>query len=69
LLELDVPALVAPGNDASHALSAAHYLRECLPNAELWDVLPDKQTADNAPQRVLEFLAQSSDSPRSSAAI
>jgi hypothetical protein len=57
-MRLEHPALIAPGNDASHALSAAHYLRECLPNAELWDVLPEAQTADNAPQRILDFLEQ-----------
>jgi pimeloyl-ACP methyl ester carboxylesterase len=70
LLELEIPALVVPGNDANHALSAAHYLHECLPLSELWDVLPEEQTAENAPSRVLAFLdAQRSDSPRSSAAI
>jgi pimeloyl-ACP methyl ester carboxylesterase len=58
LMELQHPALVVPGNDPSHALSAAHYLRECLPNAELWGALPEEQTADTAPARVLEFLEQ-----------
>jgi pimeloyl-ACP methyl ester carboxylesterase len=58
LLALERPALVVPGNDANHALSAAHYLRECLPQAELWDVMPDDQTAANAPQRVRAFLEQ-----------
>jgi pimeloyl-ACP methyl ester carboxylesterase len=58
LLQLRTPALIAPGDDASHALSAAHYLRECLPQAELWDVPPAEQTAENAPQRVVEFLQQ-----------
>jgi pimeloyl-ACP methyl ester carboxylesterase len=69
LMTREVPALVVPGNDANHALSAAHYLHECLPQSELWNVLPDDQTNENAPHRVLEFLDQSSDSPRSSAAI
>lgn len=58
LMELQHPALIAPGNDASHALSAAHYLRECLPKAELWDAPPPEQTAETAPQRVLAFLEQ-----------
>ena len=65
----ELPVLVVPGNDANHALSAAHYLHECLPRSELWNVLPDEQTAANAPRRVLEFLDQSRLSPRSSAAI
>jgi pimeloyl-ACP methyl ester carboxylesterase len=70
LMDLEIPALVVPGNDRNHAISAARYLEECLPRAEYWDVLPEEQTAENAPARVREFLnVQSSDSPRSSAAI
>ena len=38
LLRLDIPALVVPGRDASHATSAARYLEECLPSSEYWDV-------------------------------
>jgi pimeloyl-ACP methyl ester carboxylesterase len=57
LIALGHAALIAPGNDESHALSAAHYLRECVPNAELWDALPEQQTAETAPARVVQFLA------------
>jgi hypothetical protein len=56
LMKLQVPALVVPGRDESHATSAARYLEECLPRSEYWDVPPDAQTADNAPERVLRFL-------------
>jgi pimeloyl-ACP methyl ester carboxylesterase len=56
LLRLDVPALVVPGRDASHATSAARYLEECLPNAQYWDVPVAEQTEGNAPARLLEFL-------------
>ena len=56
LLGLDVPALVVPGNDDSHAPSAARYLEECLPLAEYWDVPVTEQTEDTAPARVLAFL-------------
>ena len=56
LLQLDTPALIAPGHDASHATSAARYLEECLPKAQYWDVPADDQTEANAPKRVLEFL-------------
>jgi pimeloyl-ACP methyl ester carboxylesterase len=56
LLNLDVPALIVPGQDTSHAPSAARYLQECLPNNEYWDVPVAEQTADNAPARVLQFL-------------
>jgi hypothetical protein len=56
LMSLDVPALIVPGQDASHAPSAARYLQECLRDADYWDVPVASQTADNAPARVLEFL-------------
>jgi pimeloyl-ACP methyl ester carboxylesterase len=57
LLRCDVPALVVPGQDASHATSAARYLEECLPAAQYWDVPVAGQTEETAPARVLEFLA------------
>lgn len=56
LLRLDIPALVIPGRDPSHATSAARYLEECLPRAEYWDVPVAEQTEKNAPARVLQFL-------------
>ena len=58
LLQLNIPTLVVPGHDASHATSAARYLEECIPGAEYWDVAPAEQTEDNAPQRLLAFLAK-----------
>lgn len=57
LLRLDVPALVVPGADASHATSAARYLAECLPRAEYWDMPVDGQTASAVQPRLLQFLA------------
>ncbi len=56
LLQLEIPALVVPGQDASHATSAARYLEECLPQAEYWDVPVSEQTGETAPARVSEFL-------------
>jgi pimeloyl-ACP methyl ester carboxylesterase len=56
LLALDIPALIVPGQDSSHAPSAARYLQECLPAAHYWDVPVAEQTADTAPARVIEFL-------------
>jgi pimeloyl-ACP methyl ester carboxylesterase len=56
LLRLDVPALIVPGGDHAHAVSAARYLQECLGRAEYWDMPVDEQTASNAPARVLTFL-------------
>lgn len=56
LLVCDVPALVVPGQDSSHATSAARYLQECLPDVQYWDVPVAEQTAETAPARVIEFL-------------
>jgi pimeloyl-ACP methyl ester carboxylesterase len=56
VLRLEVPALVVPGQDASHATSAARYLQECLPRSEYWDVPVAEQTEQTAPPRVLAFL-------------
>jgi pimeloyl-ACP methyl ester carboxylesterase len=56
LLTLDVPALVVPGQDDSHAPSAARYLQECLPRVEYWDVPVVEQTEQTAAARILEFL-------------
>jgi pimeloyl-ACP methyl ester carboxylesterase len=56
LLRLDIPALVVPGCDASHATSAARYLEECLPKAQYWDVPVAQQTEETAPARMIAFL-------------
>lgn len=56
LLRLDVPALIVPGRDESHATSAARYLEECLPRAQYWDVPVEDQTEHTAPARMLDFL-------------
>ena len=64
LLRLDIPALVVPGRDPSHATSAARYLEECLPKAEYWDILPADQTEANAPARLLQFLDKASAAAR-----
>ena len=57
LFRLDIPALVVPGRDKSHATSAARYLEECLPRAEFWDIAVDDQTEATVPRRIVEFLA------------
>jgi len=56
LLALEVPALVVPGQDESHAPSAARYLQECLPQVQYWDVPVAEQTEQTVPPRLLEFL-------------
>lgn len=57
LLRLDIPALVVPGHDESHATSAARYLEECLSKSQYWDAPVAAQTEDAAAGRLLEFLA------------
>ena len=56
LLRLQIPALIVPGRDPSHATSAARYLEECLPRSEYWDVQVAGQTEASANPRLLEFL-------------
>jgi len=58
LMRLDLPALIVPGRDHAHAISAARYLEECLRGAEYWDVPVEGQTVATAPARVLEFLGK-----------
>ena len=56
MLRLDIPALVVPGRDGAHAISAARYLEECLPQAEYWDMAVEGQTEETVPPRLLRFL-------------
>lgn len=56
LFRVEVPALVVPGADRTHATSAARYVQECLPRAEYWDAPVEGQTEATAPARLLEFL-------------
>jgi pimeloyl-ACP methyl ester carboxylesterase len=58
LLQLEIPAFIVPGHDASHATSAARYLEECLPKAEYWDVPVEAQTEETTNIRMLEFLTK-----------
>ena len=53
---LEIPTLVIPGRDASHATSAARYLEECLPKAEYWDVPVADQIEQTVAPRLLQFL-------------
>ncbi len=56
LLAVDIPALIVPGRDASHATSAARYLEECLPRAEYCDLPVAGQTEASVAPRLLDFL-------------
>ena len=56
MLTCNVPAYIVPGNDASHATSAARYLHECLPKSEYLDVPVSAQTEEATMPRLIEFL-------------
>lgn len=56
LMQLSIPTLIIPGKDNAHAMSAARFIEECSEKAEYWDILPDEQTEQNAPQRIIQFL-------------
>lgn len=56
LLRCDIPALIVPGNDASHATSAARFLHECLPRSIYWDTAVDAQTEAETAERLINFL-------------
>jgi pimeloyl-ACP methyl ester carboxylesterase len=55
VMGIKAPALIIPGDDPSHATSGAHYLRECLPNNEFWNVMPPEQTTRKVCDRILQF--------------
>lgn len=55
IMAMKAPAVVIPGDDPSHATSAAHYLRELLPKAEYWPVMPPEQSPERVRERILEF--------------
>ena len=58
LMRVDIPALVVPGHDAAHATSAVRYLEECLPRSDYWGVTVERQTEDNVPARIVDFLGK-----------
>jgi pimeloyl-ACP methyl ester carboxylesterase len=58
LMRLDIPAIIVPGRDASHATSAARYLQECLSKSEYWDIAPDDQNEQNTTEKLYDFLAR-----------
>ena len=52
---MKIPALIIPGDDPAHAISAAHYLRECMPQADFWPVAVADQEAPRVAERLLAF--------------
>lgn len=55
VLGIKAPALIIPGDDPSHATSGAHYLRELLPKADFWNVMPPEQPTQKVCDRILDY--------------
>ena len=55
LITIDTPASIWPGDDASHAMSGAHQLRELMPRMNYWDLHPSQQTAEGMLATILKF--------------
>lgn len=58
LLRLDIPTLIVPGADASHATSAARYFQECISGSQYWDVPVSSQVSQATNARVITFLQE-----------
>ena len=58
LLAMRVPALVMSGRDTRHTVSAAWALKELMPQAELWELLPPQQTGENVLEQILRFSSR-----------
>lgn len=56
IMSLAIPSLIVPGQDSSHAPSAARYLEECLSGSQYWDMPVADQTEETVNPRILEFL-------------
>lgn len=57
LMTMHIPAFVMPGDDALHATSSAHVLRELLPHAKLSRLMLRQQTAASIEHWVYESAA------------
>jgi pimeloyl-ACP methyl ester carboxylesterase len=55
IIGVKAPTLIIPGDDQSHATSAAHYLRELMSKAQFWNVMPPEQTTQKVCDQVIEF--------------
>jgi pimeloyl-ACP methyl ester carboxylesterase len=57
LMKIETPSFILPGNDSSHAYSASLALKELMPEATLWDLLPERQNGRNTLEEILRFTA------------
>jgi len=55
LQKIEIPAFIMPGNDSSHAYSAAWALKELMPRAELWEVMAEDQNGRNTLEVIRRF--------------
>jgi hypothetical protein len=55
VMGIKAPAFIIPGDDPSHGTSAAHYLRELLPDAKFWHVMPPEQHTEQVCNLIVEF--------------
>ena len=58
LVQMQIPALIMSGADSRHTVSASWTLKELMPQAELWDVFPPRQTGENVLEQILRFKTQ-----------
>lgn len=56
LMGMKLPAIIIPGNDANHSMSAAWYAHENIPNSQFHNVLPQEQTPEGVTGWIKEFL-------------
>jgi pimeloyl-ACP methyl ester carboxylesterase len=63
LMKMDIPALIMPGNDSSHAYSASIALEELMPKAELWNVMAEQQNGRNTLEELLRFTRTTASQP------
>jgi pimeloyl-ACP methyl ester carboxylesterase len=57
LMAIKLPAFIMSGDDASHATSAAHALRELIPGSVLSPLMPPQQNAATATAWIRESVA------------
>jgi pimeloyl-ACP methyl ester carboxylesterase len=59
LMRVQIPALIMSGADTRHTVSASWALKELMPQAELWDVFPPRQTGQGVLEQILRFKSRS----------
>jgi pimeloyl-ACP methyl ester carboxylesterase len=58
LMRIQIPAIIMSGADSRHTRSAAWALKELMPQAELWEVMPPDQTGENTLEQILRFKSR-----------